>query len=177
MIPAPTAPNHHRLVARRHRAQAARPLLAVGGSMISLFGVGLAIGSTFSTLDGGDFFLFAGFGLIVSGALLAKRHAAGAWTYMVVFAATLLWSLHDSGLGGSPVGYRIAGPIVMLVMLALLIPALLRWSRTRTVAVLAALIMATVMVGDLPAGSGGQFTGPALAVSQFHNAQTNGVLQ
>ena len=54
-----------------------RSLLAICGSIIALLGVVMAIGSAFSALDGGDFFLFAGFGLIVSGALLAKRHAAG----------------------------------------------------------------------------------------------------
>jgi hypothetical protein len=36
----------------------------------------------------------------------------------------------------------------MLVMLALLMPALRLWSRQRTLAVLAALIMTTVTVGD-----------------------------
>jgi glucose dehydrogenase len=176
MTAASTASDHGRQAARRHNAQAARPLLAIGGSTISLFGVGLAIVS-FSTQDGGDFFLFAGFGLIASGTLLAKRHAAGAWTYMAVFAATLFWSLQNSGLGGSPVGYRIAGPIIMLVMLAFLMPALRRWSRRRTLGVLAALIMATVMVGDLSSTDQDQLASPSLAASQLPTAQTKGVLQ
>ena len=111
-------------------------MLAICGSLIALFGVVLAIIGAFSSLDSGSFLLFAGCGLILSGALLAKRHVAGAWTYMAVFAATLAWSLHDAGLGGSSVSYRIVGPIVMLVMLALLMPALRRWSRARTVGVL-----------------------------------------
>lgn len=176
MTVAPTASNHRLLTSRRRRARAAHPVLAVGGSMISLFGVGLAIMS-FSALDGGDFFLIASLGLIASGALLAKRNAAGVWTYMGVFLATLIWSLHGVGLGGSPVGYRIAGPIIMLAMLALLMPALLRWSRRRTVSVLAVLIAATVMVGDLASSAGGPPATPKLATSRSLDADQNGVLQ
>jgi len=176
MTVAQTAPNHRLLAHRRRRARAAHPVLAVGGSMISLLGVGLAIVS-FSTLDGGDFFLFASLGLIASGALFARRNAAGVWTYMAVFLATLIWSLHGVGLGGSTLGYRIAGPIIMLGMLALLIPALLRWSRRRTVSVLAVLIVATVMAGDLANSAEGPLTSPKLAASQFLDAHRNGVPQ
>jgi glucose dehydrogenase len=176
MTVAQTAPNQRLLAPRHRRAGAAHPVLAVGGSMISLFGVGLAIIS-FSTLDGGDLFLFASLGLIASGALLARRNAAGVWTYMAVFLATLVWSLHGVGLGGSPLGYRIAGPIIMLGMLALLMPALLRWSRRRTVSVLAVLIVATVMVGDLASSAEGPLTNSKLAASQFLDAHQNGVLQ
>lgn len=175
MATASNAPVTRQVVAERHHNRTVRSLLAICGSMIALFGVVLAIGGAFSTLESGDFFLLAGFGLIISGALLAKRHAAGAWTYMAVFAATLVWSLRDSGLGGSAVGYRIAGPIIMLIMLALLMPALRRWSRRRTVAVLALMTIATVMAGDL--SSDGLLTGPTMAASQFHDAQTEGVMQ
>lgn len=162
---------------RRHLDAGHRSVLAICGSLIALFGVVLTTIGAFSSLDSGSFLQFAGCGLILSGALLAKRHVAGAWAYMAVFAATLAWSLHDAGLGGSPVSYRIFGPIVMLVVLALVIPALGRWSRARTLGVLSVLIIATVLIGDLSDGSDGPVADPALAASQFHNAQTNGVLQ
>ena len=161
----------------RHSDSGHRSLLAICGSLIALFGVVLAAMGAFSSLDSASFLQFAGSGLILSGALLAKRHAAGAWTYMAVFAATLTWSLQDAGLGGSPVSYRIVGPIVMLVMLALLMPALGRWSRARTVGVLSILIIATVLVGDLSDGINDPAADPALAASQFQNAKSKGVLQ
>ena len=154
-----------------------RSVLAICGSLIALFGVVLTAIGAFSSLDSGSFLQFAGCGLILSGALLAKRHVAGAWTYLAVFAGTLTWSLKDAGLGGSPVSYRILGPIVMLVMLALLMPALKRWSRARTVGTLSILIIATVLIGDLSDGSDDPTADRALAPSQFHNAQTKGVLQ
>ena len=72
---------------------------------------------------------------------------------MGVFAATLAWSLEGAGLGGSTIPYRIMGPIVLLVMLALLMPALGRWSRPRIVGMLSVLIIATVLIGDLSDGS------------------------
>src|SRR5687768_4908965 len=84
-----------------------RSLLAISGSLIALFGVVLAIISASASLNSSSFILAAGLGLILSGALLAKRHAGGAWTYMGVFAATLAWSLEDAGLGGSTIPYRI----------------------------------------------------------------------
>ena len=176
MTSARTARDIRLPVSQQQLSLAARPLLAIGGSTISLFGAGLTIIS-YTTPDGGDFFLFAGIGLISSGALLAKRHVAGVWTYMAVFLATLIWSLHGVGLGGSPAGYRIAGPITMLAMLALLMPALLRWSRRRTVGVLAVLIVATVMVGDLASSAESPLTNPRLAASQSLDAHQNGVLQ
>ena len=162
---------------RQHSDSGHRSILAICGSLIALLGVVLTSIGAFSSMDSGSFLQLAGCGLILSGALLAKRHVAGAWTYMAVFAATLAWSLQDAGLGGSPVSYRILGPIIMLVMLALLMPALRRWSRARTVAVLSVLIIATVLVGDLSDGGDDPAADRALAVSQFHNAQTKGVLQ
>jgi glucose dehydrogenase len=177
MANASTGPDTRQLIVVRHHSATLRSILGICGSMIALLGVVLAMASASTDLDGGDFFLFAGFGLIASGALLAKRHAAGAWTYMAVFAATLAWSLHDSGLGGSPVGYRIAGPIIMLVVIALLMPALLHWSRRRTVSVLAALIMATVAAGDLSTTDDRTPANSNVTASQHHGAQTKGVLQ
>lgn len=162
---------------RRHSVSGHQPLLAIGGSLIALFGVVLTAVGTFSSLNSGPFLQFAGCGLILSGGLLAWRHVAGAWTFMAVFAATLAWSLNNAELGGSSVPYRILGPIIMLVMLALLMPALRRWSRARTVCVLSVLITATVLVGGLSDVSDDPAAEPALAVSQFRNVQMKGVLQ
>jgi len=152
-------------------------MLAISGSLIALFGVVLTIVSTSSFLNSSSFFQLTGLGLILSGALLAKRHIAGAWTYLAVVAATLSWSLHDVGRGGSTVAYRIAGPIIMLAMIALIMPTLLRWSRGRTVAVLTAFIMATLFAGDLLSSAEGPLESPKLASSQFHDDHKNGVLQ
>jgi glucose dehydrogenase len=169
-------------ISRRQKSQGPtnsghRSLLAISGSLIALFGVALTITGAFSSLDSGSFLLLAGCGLILAGALLAKRHAAGAWTYLAVFAGTLAWSLQDTGLGGSPVSYRILGPIVMLVMLALLMPALGRWSRARTLGVLSVLIIATVLVGDLSDGSDDSAADPTRTVSRLDNHQAKGFLQ
>lgn len=171
-----STPAHDRQPLRKRPTPANRAVLAVGGSMISLFGVGVAIAS-YSLAESGDFFLFAGFGLIVSGALLAKRHVAGAWAYMAVFAATLAWALQGAGLGGSPIAYRITGPIVMLVMIAVLMPLLSRWSRTRTITVLAALTAFTVMAGTLSESSPGPVQSLAPAVATIDGSQFEGVQQ
>ena len=163
--------------ARRYADPGHRSVLAICGSLIALFGVLIAIVGAFSSLDSGTFLQLAGCGLVLSGALLARRHVAGAWTYLAVFAATLAWSLHDAGLGGSSVSYRIFGPIIMLVMLALLMPALRRWSRARTVSMLSIFIVATVLVGDLSEISKDPTAEPTSALFQIQNAPMKGVFQ
>ena len=133
----------------RHRSAAAGFALSLAGSLIASLGAGLAIGAAFSSFEASSFMMLAGFGLVVSGALLARRHPAGAWAYLAVFALTVAWSLQGAGLGGSPLPYRLAGPILMLVMIAALMPLLGRWSAARSVSVCAALIIATVTLGIL----------------------------
>lgn len=177
MVTSATGQFPPRRKSRRRSPTGAQSVLAICGSLIALFGIVLMIVSDSLSLENSLYLLFAGFGLVLSGALLAKRHVAGAWAYLAAFAATLAWSLHNAGLGGSSVGYRIVGPIIMLVMLALLMPALGRWSRTRTLGMLSFLIIATVLVGDLSDGSNDPAADPAAAIAQFHKTPTTGVLQ
>ena len=84
---------------------------------------------------------------------------------MAVFAATLAWSLHDSGLGGSPVAYRVAGPIIMLVMIGLADAGACPLVPQAHGSVLAALIMATVVVGDLSTTGDGPLASSTVAAS------------
>ena len=139
----------------RHYFEAARLALAIAGSLIALMGAIVAIGASFSTSDASTFGILAGFGLIASGVLLAKRHIAGAWTYMAVFAGTLTWSLHAFPAGSASLPYRLVGPLIMLAMIAALMPALRRWGRARTIRVCAALMIGTVATGIMVDASGG----------------------
>jgi quinoprotein glucose dehydrogenase len=155
--------------------QAARVLLAIAGALSSLVGFVLAVGGYLSPQEGSVFYVFAGVGLMVSGAMVARRHRAGAWTYMVVFAGALSWSLRYLDTGSS-LALRLLGPLVLLVMMAVLMPVLFRWSPRSTIAVFALLIAGTVAIGiaSLP---NGPLAHQTAAVVQFLDAETKGVLQ
>jgi glucose dehydrogenase len=168
------AAQYRRKASHRHFDRATRTVLAIAGAMLSLLGFALAVGGYLSP-NGSAFHIFIGFALIVSGALVARRHQAGAWTYMLVFAATVSWSLTNIE-DGSTLALRLIGPSLMLVMLAVLMPLLCRWRPRQTIAVFSLLIAATVGLGifSLPSGP---FARETAAATRFVDAQARGVLQ
>ena len=165
---------HRRNASERQHDQAVRTVLAISGALFSLIGAVLAVGGYLS-INGSAFHIFAGFLLIVSGAQVARRHRAGAWTYMFVVVGTVCWSLRNIG-DGSPLLQRLVGPTLLLVMLAVLMPLLCRWRPRQAVAVFTLLIGLTIGFGisSLPEGPLAHQTA---AVTQFLDAQTKGVLQ
>ncbi|WP_140909445.1 membrane-bound PQQ-dependent dehydrogenase, glucose/quinate/shikimate family [Cognatiluteimonas lumbrici] len=77
----------------------AHPWITLLGVIISLAGLTLAIGGGVLLAAGGSwYYLPAGLGLLVSGVLLARGRAAGAWWYWGVLAGTFLWTAWESGL-------------------------------------------------------------------------------
>ena len=165
---------YRRIAPDRHFDRAARTVLAISGALFSLVGFVLAVGGYLSP-EGSAFHVLAGLGLIVSGALVARRHRAGAWIYLLVFAVTVSWSLRNIEVGSS-LAQRLVGPSLLLVMIAALMPLLCRWRPRQTVAVFTLLIGLTVGLGisSLPNGPLARQTA---AVTQFLDSETKGVLQ
>lgn len=118
----------------RHFSLWAFSLLTIAGTLFMLTGIALVLIGIFAPSDHSAFELFAGPGLTVSGGLIAKRHIAGAWLYGIVIVRTVIWSLHEVGLGGSSLLYRLMGPLMMLGMIVVLLPAFYRGCRTKTAA-------------------------------------------
>ena len=168
------AVQYRRKVSDRHYDRARRTVLSISGAMLSLLGLVLAAGGYLSS-NGSAFHIFVGLALIVSGALVARRRRAGAWTYMLVFAGTVSWSLTNIEVGSS-LALRLIGPSLMLVMLAVLMPLLCRWRPRQTIAVFTLLIAATVGLGifSLPNGALARNTA---AVTHFVDAEAEGVLK
>lgn len=173
MATMPTAPRSRPLV-DRHHARTMRSLLAICGSMIALLGVVVAGAGSISP-SGSTFFIIMGFGLILSGALLARRNLAGAWSFMAVFVATVLWSLANVQSGGFSLAYGLIGPFALLIMIGALMPALGRMRPRPTIAVCVSLMIATVTVGILASDEGEPLEGPTVA--EFPADATKGVLQ
>ena len=155
--------------------RAARTVLAISGALFSLVGFLLAIGGYLSVQEGSAFYMLAGLGLIGSGVLVARRHRAGAWTYMLVFAGTVSWSLRNLDIGSS-LALRLLGPSLLLVMIAILMPLLVGWRPRQTLSVLTVIIGVTVAlaIASLPKGPLAHRTA---AATQFLDSEAKGVLQ
>ena len=158
----------------RRYDQTTRTVLAISGAMLTLTGAVLAIGGYLSP-EGSAFHMLAGMGLIVSGALVARRHRVGAWTYSLVFAGTVSWSLRNVEVGSS-LALRLIGPALLLAMIAVLMPLLCGWRPRQAFAVFMLVIGATIGLGisSLP---NGPLAHEMAAVTRFLDAQTEGILQ
>jgi quinoprotein glucose dehydrogenase len=105
--------------------------IIVLGAVMALIGLVLLGGGAWLVVLGGSpYYVLAGAGLIVSGILLMRRHAAGAWTYGAVFLATLAWAFWEAGLNGWALVPRVVAPLVLLVLL-LALSSRLRGARHR----------------------------------------------
>ena len=144
---------------------AARALLAIFGGLILILGLLLALGGPL--LPGhSSYHALAGAGLMLAGALIAKRRRAGAWVFMAVFAITLAWSLRNLEAGGTSLAMRLLGPSILLGMIALVMPALRGWPARRTITVFTALLAATVGIG-LSSVAGAPLAPTTTAVAQL----------
>jgi len=71
------------------------------GVFVALIGVLLAVlGGWLAMLGGTPYYVVAGVALVVAGALVALRRAAGLWLYLATFAGTAVWALYEVGLDG-----------------------------------------------------------------------------
>ena len=116
----------------------ARPSLAtssgggIGASLVRilavifvLIGATLTIGGAWLlTLGGSFYYLFAGLGLIASGALLFRLKLVGAYIYFGVFVLTVLWALWEVGLDGWGLVPRVIAPTVLLALVIASLPVL-----------------------------------------------------
>jgi glucose dehydrogenase len=139
-------------------------LLAVAGSLIALLG-GMLVTGAGLLVDGSAYCLLAGSGLMLAGILITKGRRQGAWLFMAVFAVTLAWSLRDLQSGGASLIVRLAGPALLLGMIALVMPALRGWRPSRTIAVFVALLALMIGLGIL-SGGGGSVARPTSALAQ-----------
>jgi quinoprotein glucose dehydrogenase len=175
MRAAAKAAHFRRDTSPRHYAVAARTVLGFSGALLSTAGIVLAAGGLLSPFDGSAFYAVTGVGLAISGALLAKRNRAGAWTYLAVFAATVTWALRNIDYGAS-LALRLVGPTILLAMLAALMPPLAHWRPRRAAIAFASIMLVTVGIG-ISSTADGPLAKETTAVTQFLDSEAKGVLQ
>ena len=136
---------------RDHSNPAARWAVIILGAVIALVGAVLTFGGGWLIgLGGSPYYLLAGGGLVAAGVFLILRNVLGAWIYLGVYVATLLWALWEVGLNGWALVPRVIAPTVLLVLVALVLPVLTGRRRSfvwTPVALGAAALGAVVWVG------------------------------
>ena len=153
-------------------------LVLLVGALLALIGLVLTAGGVWlAALGGSVYYLLAGLGLAAAGGLLILGRPLGAYLYLGVFAATVLWALWEVGLNGWALVPRIIGPAVLAILVLLILPLLepgrWRWSRAVGAAagVLALLIVGTLVItlgnraeaGALPEATAADLVDPAMA--------------
>ena len=126
--------------------EATRAVLAIAGTLLSLLGAVLFAGGYLSSFSGSAFHMLVGAKLIVTGVLVARRHRAGLWTYLIVLVGTFAWSLREVD-SGSSLAFRLAGPMILLAILATLMPVLRNWRPRQAARAFVGLSLATIAVG------------------------------
>ncbi|ESQ83084.1 hypothetical protein AEAC466_14570 [Asticcacaulis sp. AC466] len=93
--------------------------------ILAIIGVILIIGGAQLVFLGGSaYYLLAGLALAASGGLIFTGRMLGAWLYIATFILTVLWALVESGLNGWALVPRIVAPLVLLLFVIGLWPAL-----------------------------------------------------
>jgi len=123
----------------------------VVGAIVAIMGVLMATGGGWLALVGGSwYYLIAGIGMMVSGALFAAGRRAGAWLYALVFMGSLIWTAWESGLDY----WRWVPRFDMILVLGILMAATstrLRdgFSRSAAIGTTALLVLALAVCGGL----------------------------
>lgn len=126
------------------------------GILMILIGLVLAIGGGWLIALGGSYYyLPAGIGLIASGGLLVARRIEGAYLYLLVFLATVIWAYWEVGANGWALVPRVVGPAVLLVLGIAVSPTLQSYRR-----------------GEVPAFAGLSVLSLVAIVALFGTAQT-----
>src|SRR5690349_15624155 len=84
------------------------------GACLSVVGLTLAISGLYLiSLGGSAYYCTFGLLLMVSGALVGRRRASGAWVYLAAFSLTLGWAFWEVGVDVWRLLPRLDGPIAL----------------------------------------------------------------
>ncbi|MDQ0668259.1 membrane-bound PQQ-dependent dehydrogenase, glucose/quinate/shikimate family [Pseudomonas sp. W2I6] len=97
--------------------------LIILGTVILLVGLFMLVGGGYLiTLGGSWYFAIAGLGLTLSGAFVIQRRLIGTVLYLVVFAASIIWSLWDVGFAFWPLFSRLFALAALAVVVLVAMP-------------------------------------------------------
>jgi len=131
------------------------------GIIIVIIGAVLAAGGIWLSILGGSwYYLLAGIALLVSGVLIIRENAAGAWVYAVTYAATVIWAFWEAGMNGWALVPRLVGPTILLILVILASPRLHPFHHRAAAAIKVAIACACIAI---IVGFGISYIGPSSA--------------
>src|SRR5579872_1980107 len=96
-----------------------RPVTTITGVVHILIGLTLACeGAWLAALGGSIYYVAAGLGILISGALLVGGRASALWVYAAVLIGTLIWAVAEIGFDWWPLAAR--GDVIFPLSLWLL---------------------------------------------------------
>src|SRR5690349_23315274 len=102
-----------------------RPVVTITGIVYALVGLALAGGGAWLVaLGGSPFYVLAGLGIFITGALLIAGRRSALWVYAAVLIGTLAWAVAEVGLDWWPLAAR--GDVIYPLGLWLLTPWITR---------------------------------------------------
>ncbi|MFV0623806.1 membrane-bound PQQ-dependent dehydrogenase, glucose/quinate/shikimate family [Sphingomonas sp. ac-8] len=97
------------------------------GALLALIGLVLTLGGGWLTILGGSpYYVVTGLAMVVAGVLLFRGSLLGGWLYAAIVVATAIWAFWESGANIWALIPRLFGPLVLLVLVALVMPTLTR---------------------------------------------------
>ena len=98
--------------------------IIVIGVLVLALGLVLGAGGVWLMVLGGSwYYAIAGLGLVLSGALLTRENVFGVGVYLLVWIGTMIWAVWEVGFDMWPLVPRVVAPTIILVLVALTIPA------------------------------------------------------
>ncbi|MCM5555929.1 membrane-bound PQQ-dependent dehydrogenase, glucose/quinate/shikimate family [Pleomorphomonas sp. NRK KF1] len=93
--------------------------------IIGLIGLILFFGGAYLIYVGGSpYYALAGLGLLATAGLLWRGSVLALWVYVIVYAATLIWAVWETGFDGWALVPRVVAPTVLLLFVVATIPVL-----------------------------------------------------
>lgn len=130
----------------------ARIYAAIVGILIALTGAYLAHGGwQLLQLGGSLYYLPVGVLMVISGLLLLRADARGAWIYGFVFLVTIPWAVWEAGLNFWPLAARLGLLALLAMLVALALPGLRGASGTDGIRLGARALAGVLLVGLLGA--------------------------
>jgi quinoprotein glucose dehydrogenase len=138
------------------------------GIIIVLIGAVLAAGGIWLAILGGSwYYLLAGIALLVSGVLVIRENAAGAWVYAATYVATVIWAFWEVGMNGWALVPRLVGPTILLILVVLASPKLHPFHHRAAAAIKVAIACACIAI---IAGFGISYIGSSSASTSLASA-------
>ena len=102
-----------------------RPIVPITGVVYALIGLALACGGVWlAALGGSLYYVIAGLGILITGALLIGGRGEALWVYAAVLIGTLVWAVSEIGFDWWPLAAR--GDVIFPLALWLLTPWITR---------------------------------------------------